>query len=64
MKYILYHKELYIVKDPLTKNRTCQSWRGNQIAMSDDIDALTKYANKYFRSDEYYIEQQPERSVT
>lgn len=61
MKYILYHKELYIVKEPLTKNRTCQTWRGKQIAMSDDREALEQYAKDLFKNtyEKWYIEERP-----
>lgn len=61
MKYILYRKELYIVKEPLTKNRTCQTWRGKQVAMSDDREALEQYAKELFNNThtEWYIEERP-----
>ena len=29
--FFLCRKELHIVKEPLTKNRTCQTWRERQI---------------------------------
>ena len=29
--FFLCRKELYIVKEPLTKNRTCQTWRERQV---------------------------------
>ena len=29
--FSLCRKELYIVKEPLTKNRTCQTWRERQV---------------------------------
>ena len=29
--FFLCRKELYIVKEPQTKNRTCQTWREKQI---------------------------------
>ena len=38
--YILYYKELYIVKENLTKNRICQSWRGRQIAMCAEKEPI------------------------
>ena len=61
MKYILYRKELYIVKEPLTKNRTCQTWRGKQVAMSDDRETLEQYAKELFNNTytEWYIEERP-----
>ena len=57
--YILYHKELYIVQEPLHKNRTCQTWRGKQIAMSEDRQALEEYIKTLPQSERYYIEKQP-----
>lgn len=61
-KYMLYQKELYIVPENLTKNRTCQSWRGRQLAMSDDYDALKEYAEELAKKAprfEWYIEERP-----
>jgi hypothetical protein len=29
--FFLCRKELHIVKEPLTKNRTCQTWRERQV---------------------------------
>lgn len=60
--YILYHKELYIVKEPLTKNRCCQSWRGKQIAMCEEREPLENYIKNQKHPKDYYIEKQPERS--
>lgn len=59
--YILYCKELYIVKEALTKNRICQSWRGRQIAMCAEKEPLEKYINSQPHPEKYYIEKQPER---
>ena len=59
--YILYFKELYIVPEPLTKNRTMQSYRGKQIAMCEDIEPLQKMIDESNRPDRYYIEKQPDR---
>ena len=55
--YILYFKETYIVPEPLTKNRTCQSWRGKQIAMCEDEKPLQEYIDKQKNKDKYYIEK-------
>lgn len=60
--YILYHKERYIVQEPLTKNRTHQTWRGKQIAMCDEREPLEEYAASMRHPEDYYIEQQLERS--
>lgn len=59
--YILYKKELYIVPEPLRKNRTCQTWRGKQIAMCEDRQPLQDIIDKSKHSDDYYIEKQPTR---
>ena len=59
--FILYHKELYIIPEALTKNRTMQTWRGKQIAMCDDREELEKYRQTMKRPDDYYIEEQPNR---
>ena len=59
--YILYHKELYIVPESLTKNRTHQTWRGKQIAMCTEKEPLERYIAKQQDKGKYYIEKQPER---
>lgn len=61
MKYILYYKQLYIVKEQLTKNRSFQSWRGKQLAMSESKEALIEYAKGLFGTrDCWYIEERPD----
>lgn len=57
--YILYRKELYIVKEELTKNRTCQTWRGKQIAMCEEEKPLQEWVRSQKDQDSYYIEKQP-----
>lgn len=57
--YILYYKELYIVKEPLTKNRTCQTYRGKQIAMCEEKEPLENMIAKSRYPELYYIEEQP-----
>lgn len=57
--YILYYKEPYVVKEALTKNRTCQTWRGKQIAMCESREPLQAWINRQKRKDLYYIEKQP-----
>lgn len=59
--YILYFKELNIVKESMLKNCTHQSWRGKQIAMCEDDKPLLDYIIKQPHPDRYYIEKQPER---
>lgn len=60
--YILYYKELYIVKEELTPNRTCQTWRGKQIAMCEQEKPLQDWIDKQpeqYRN-KYYIEPNAE----
>ena len=57
--YILYRKELYIVKEELTKNRTRQTWRGKQIAMCEEEKPLQEWVRSQKDQDSYYIEKQP-----
>lgn len=59
--YILYYKELHIVKEPMLKNSTCQTFRGKQLAMCEDIKPLQDYINQQKDPSRYYIEKQPER---
>lgn len=47
--YMLEYAELYIVPEPITKNRTCQSYRWKQIAMCDEIEPLEKMLKSYMR---------------
>lgn len=47
--YMLEYAELYIVPEPITKNRTCQSYRWKQIAMCDEIEPLEKMLKPYMR---------------
>jgi len=46
MKYILEQEYLHIVKEPMLKNCTHQTTRWNQIAISDDREALIEWARK------------------
>lgn len=59
--YILYYKELHIVKEPIRKNRTCQSWRGKQLAMCEDEEPLKDFIEKQKDHSRFYIEKQPDR---
>ena len=54
--YALYYKELYIVNEPMRKNRTCQSWRGKQLAICEEKEPLQEYIDKQKDSSRYYIE--------
>ena len=57
--FILYYKQLHIVKEPMTKNCTCQTYRGKQIAMCKDKKPLQDYIDKQKDKDRFYIEEQP-----
>lgn len=57
--YILYYKELYIVKESLTKNRTCQTYRGKQVAMCEEKEPLENMIANSNHPERYYIEEQP-----
>jgi hypothetical protein len=59
--YILYYKELYIVKEPLTKNRTLQTWHGKQLAMCEEKEPLENMIAKSRHPERYYIEEQPRK---
>lgn len=61
--FVLYHKVLYIVPEPLTKNRTLQTWRGEQVAMCEEREPLEDLIYSLpDRPEKYYIEEQPGRS--
>lgn len=60
--YILYYKEFHIVKEPMRKNCTCQTYRNKQIAMCEDIKPLQDYIEKQPDKKRYFIEKQPERT--
>lgn len=55
--FALYYKQLYIVQEPLIKNRTCQSWRGKQIALCEEEKPLQDYIEKQKDKEKYYIEK-------
>ena len=55
--FALYYKELYIVKEQFTKNRTCQTWRSKQIAICEEKEPLQDYIDKQKNKDRYYIEK-------
>jgi hypothetical protein len=45
------------VKEPLTKNCTCQSWRAKQLAICEEIEPLKNYINNQNDKDKYFIEK-------
>ena len=56
--YILYYKQLHIVKEPMRQNCTCQSYRGKQLAMCEEEKPLRDYIERQRDKDRYYIERQ------
>ena len=44
--YILERRRMYIVPEALTKNRTCQSYRWEQVCMCSDRSVLEDVRNK------------------
>ena len=42
--YFLEYKKFHIIKEPLTKNCTHQTYRWTQIAVGEDKEALEEFA--------------------
>lgn len=57
--YILERKELYIVKEPLRKNRCFQSYRWKQYAICSEKEPLQKIIDNSKRPREWRIEETP-----
>lgn len=57
--FVLEYKQLHIVKEPMRKNRTCQSYRWKQYAMCEDRQPLQDIINKQPRPEEWRIEEYP-----
>lgn len=53
--FVLEYKELYIVPEPLTKNRTCQSYRWKQHYMCEAREPLQEIIENQERPDEWRI---------
>lgn len=53
--YALEHKQLYIVPEPLTKNRTCQSYRWQQYAVCAAPEPLEEIRSKQKRPAEWRV---------
>ena len=53
--YALEYKQLYIVPDALTKNRTCQSYRWKQAAICEDAAPLEAIRSTKSRPDEWRV---------
>ena len=59
--FILYYKQLHIVREPMLKNNTCQTFRNKQIAMCKEEKPLQEYIDRQKDKDRYFIEKQPEK---
>ena len=46
---MLEYAEPYIIQEPMLKNRTCQTYRWKQLAMSDDLKELELHLTPYTR---------------
>lgn len=57
--FVLEYKQLHIVKEPMRKNCTCQSYRWKQYAMCEDRQPLQDIIDKQPRPDEWRIEEYP-----
>lgn len=57
--FVLEYKQLHIVKEPMRKNCTCQSYLWKQYAMCDDRQPLQDFIDKQPRPDEWRIEEYP-----
>ena len=57
--FVLEYKELYIVPEPLRKNRCCQSYRWKQYAIADDRETLQKIIDRKERPEDWHIEEIP-----
>lgn len=57
--FVLEYKELYIVPEPLTKNRTCQSYRWKQCYMCEERQPLQDIIDKKGNHEEWRIIEQP-----
>lgn len=57
--FILEYRQLYIVPEPLTKNRTCQSYRWKQYAMCESREPLKKIMASQKRPSDWRITEMP-----
>ena len=55
--YILYYKQFHIVREPMLKNRTCQTYRNKQLAMCEERQPLQDYIDRQKDKDRYFIEK-------
>lgn len=55
--FILERKQLYIVREPQTKNRTCQSYRWKQYAMCEAREPLEELARTKAHPDQWRVSE-------
>lgn len=55
--FVLEYKQLYIVKEPMRKNCTTQSYRWKQYAVCEEREPLQAIIDKQMRPDEWRIEE-------
>lgn len=53
--YALEYKQLYIVQEALTRNRTFQSYRWKQLAICQDKEVLEKIRAQKIRPENYRV---------
>ena len=60
--FFLCRKELYIVKEPMTKNCTCQTWREKQVLACRQREPLEEIleAMPQSKRERFYINGYPE----
>lgn len=61
--YILEHRRMYIVPEALTKNRTCQSYRWEQVCMCSDLSVLEDVRNKKKNPKDWRITETAEEAL-
>lgn len=57
--FVLEYKQLHIVKEPMAKNCTCQSYRWKQYAKCTEREPLEKILREQSRPDNWRIEEYP-----
>ena len=55
--YALYYKEFHIIKESITKNCTCQTYRNKQLAICNEREPLQEYIDKQKNKDRFFIEK-------
>lgn len=57
--FVLEYKQLHIVKEPMLKNSTCQTYRWKQYAMCEEREPLEAVLAKKERKEDWRIEEYP-----